>query len=72
MWVGERGPELMAMSGGERVWTHAKSMAMVSSAARSGGNSEGNVTVLMVTPDGALRRLPKQARPKARRFLAGD
>lgn len=78
MWVGERGPELMSMAGGERVYTHTQSMAMADRAASSGPTrgatqgADGNVTLLMVTPEGALRRLPRSARPQARRFLAGD
>jgi hypothetical protein len=42
-WVGERGPELMRMRGGEQVFTNSQSMAM------AGG---GNVTVVVQAWDG--------------------
>lgn len=47
-WVGEEGPELVNFAGGERVWTHAQSMAMTRGSA--GVPSE----LVVVDQDGAL------------------
>ena len=45
-WVGERGPELVRMAGGERVYPHETSMAMVRRFQAANDRWGGNVTAL--------------------------
>ncbi|MBP2303419.1 tape measure protein [Azospirillum picis] len=45
-WVGERGPELVRMAGGERVYPHETSMAMARRFRAANDRWSGNVTAL--------------------------
>nr|WP_286209056.1 phage tail length tape measure family protein [Azospirillum sp. A1-3] len=76
-WVGERGPELIQMAGGERVYPHAESMALAQSWA-SAANDRFSANVVTLRPPRAsagggsgdvvseLRKFREEARQDAR------
>lgn len=41
-WVGEEGPELISLGGGERIWSHRQSMAMATTARHYAGGTGGS------------------------------
>lgn len=56
-WVGEEGPELIALHGGERIWSHPESMAL----ARSASNVAGVGASITVNVHGTATQADGQA-----------
>lgn len=56
-WVGEEGPELIALHGGERIWSHPESMAL----ARSASNVDGVGASITVNVHGTATQVDGQA-----------